>query len=87
MSQLDNMKDPDTDLSWKRSTLEVRTDLFNADVWTVPFFSFLRQHWFLGVVNFRCHQLQYLDSLPVRSTNPIHSHGPEFVFSVSDASG
>ncbi len=62
-------------------------DLFDAEVWTVPFFSHRRQHWFLGVVNFQQHWLQYLDSLPLSSNGPINSHGPQFVFSVSDVSG
>ena len=59
-------------------------DLFDAEVWTVPFFSHHRRHWFLGVVNFQWHQLQYLDSLPLSSNDPIGSHGPQFVFRVSD---
>ena len=83
----DHLNDCDTDPIPKHSSLDVRADLFDAEVWTVPFFSHRQRHWFLGVVNFQKRELQYLDSLPLSYDNPIVSHGPQFVFSVSDVFG
>ena len=84
---MDHLNDCDTDPIHKHSTLDVHVDLFDAEVWTVPFFSHHQDPMFLGVVNFQKHQLQYLDSIPLSHGDPIDSHGPQSVFSVSDVFG
>jgi hypothetical protein len=43
-------------------------DCFKRDAWLLPLYSSCRQHWLLGVIDWRRNRLWYVDSQPRHST-------------------